>query len=186
MGWVYYGNYLTYFEVARSEFMRNPAGPFASLGGYGPWVRRTYRSMISDFYYPEKVIQRDAKSIVINSLLNYSFLRVQPRLCPVYLVEHDLIALPVRVLKYSTKQPLVKLPVLLSDDVVTCLRQRFSTRVEPVVYEIGGTVQPTVDPFMYYQGIVLEVTNKGVLVDLAFAGSEWKIWFAPNTLRKIP
>lgn len=149
-------------------------------------VRRTYRSMISDFYYPEKVIQRDDKPTVVNSLLNYSFLRVQPRLCPVYLVEHDLIVPPVRVLKYSTAQPLVKLPVLLSDDEIACLRQQFATRVESIVYEIGGTVQPTVDPFMYYQGTVLSVANKGVLVSLAFAGSEWKIWFAPNVLRKIP
>jgi len=31
MGWVYYGNYLTYFEVARSEFMRNLGMPYSQM-----------------------------------------------------------------------------------------------------------------------------------------------------------
>ena len=31
MGVVYYGNYLTYFEVGRAEFMRNLGFPYASL-----------------------------------------------------------------------------------------------------------------------------------------------------------
>ena len=31
MGFVYYGNYLTYFEVARSDYMRNLGVPYSSL-----------------------------------------------------------------------------------------------------------------------------------------------------------
>ncbi|HOP46514.1 MAG TPA: thioesterase family protein [Desulfobacteraceae bacterium] len=35
MGFVYYGNYLTYFEVARSDYMRSLGVPYASLESQG-------------------------------------------------------------------------------------------------------------------------------------------------------
>lgn len=59
-GVVYYGNYLLYFEVARSEFMRALGMPYTSLEGRGLFltVADAYCKYLSTATYDELLVVR--------------------------------------------------------------------------------------------------------------------------------